>query len=67
MSITLKAARVNKNLTQKQAGELIGVSPETIGSWETGKRSPNLDKIPAILKTYEVSFDDLIFLTKSSI
>lgn len=67
MSITLKAARVNKGLTQKQAGELIGVSAETIGSWETGKRSPNLDKIPSILKVYEVGFDDIIFLSKSSI
>lgn len=67
MSITLKAARVNKGLTQRQAAELIGVTAETIGSWETGKRSPNLDKIPSILRTYEVNFDELIFSSKSSI
>lgn len=34
MPITLKAARVNSGLNQKEAAELIGVSRATIMSWE---------------------------------
>lgn len=67
MPLTLKAARVNKGLTQKQAAELIGVTAETIGAWEGGKRVPNLCRLEQILKTYEIDFDELIFLPKSSI
>lgn len=59
--MTLKAARVNRNLTQKEAAELIGVTPETISAWESGKRYPNLNKIPDILKAYNVTFDELDF------
>ena len=62
MKITIKAARVNKNLSQKEAAKLIGVSKDTVGSWDRGKSMPNSKYIPAIEKVYEVSYGDLIFL-----
>lgn len=34
MRLTLKALRVNNNLTQRQAGERVGVSEETWANWE---------------------------------
>lgn len=37
MAITLKAARVNKKLSQKKAAKLIGVSVSMLSKWETGK------------------------------
>ena len=55
MKITIKAARVNKNLSQKEAAKLIGVSKDTVGSWDRGKSMPNAKYIPAIEKVYEVS------------
>ena len=36
MQITLKAARTNASLTQKEAAERIGVTVDTIGNWERG-------------------------------
>lgn len=62
MKITIKAARVNKNLSQKEAASLIGVSKDTIGAWDRGKSMPNAKYIPAIEKVYGVSYKDLIFL-----
>jgi DNA-binding XRE family transcriptional regulator len=35
--ITLKAARVNADMTQDEATERIGKSKQTIVNWETGK------------------------------
>ena len=32
--------RKNKNLTQEQLGELLGVNNRTISRWETGKNMP---------------------------
>lgn len=67
MAISLKAARVNADLTQKEAADLIGVTPETVLAWEKGRSFPTVDKLPKILETYRVTFDDLIFLPSSSV
>ncbi|MBE6882923.1 MAG: helix-turn-helix transcriptional regulator [Ruminococcaceae bacterium] len=32
---TIKELRENKNLTQKQLGEIISVSDKTVSKWET--------------------------------
>lgn len=59
---TLKSLRANKNLTQKQAAELIGVSPFTWGNWEKGKTYPSLLEILKIEKSFNVAFSDINFL-----
>lgn len=62
MKMTLKAARVNKELTQKKAANLIGVNVSTLSKWESGKSCPTNKRIPKILEVYNVSYDELIFL-----
>ena len=39
--ITLDAARINARYTQIEAAGLLGIAPETLRAYETGKRSPN--------------------------
>lgn len=60
--ITLKAARVNANLTQTEAAKRIGVTRDTISNWETGKSSPNVRIFKVIEKVYGVPYDSLNFL-----
>lgn len=62
MQITLKAARMNKQLTQRDAAARIGVTSDTIGNWERGKSFPNAMQIKRIEEVYKVRYDDLIFL-----
>lgn len=62
MAITLKAARVNRGLTQSEAGKLLGVSQYTLGNWEAGKTFPDALQILKIQEVYGVGYDDLIFL-----
>lgn len=64
MEITLKAARVNKNLTQKEAAERIGVSSDVISNWERQVSFPNVLQLKAIEKTYGVTYSQLIFSPK---
>ncbi|MDE5621309.1 MAG: helix-turn-helix domain-containing protein [Ruminococcus sp.] len=62
MPITLKAARVNSGLNQTEAAKLIGVSRSTIMSWEKYHSFPNVIHLYAIERTYNVKYDDIIFL-----
>lgn len=62
MKITLKAARINKGLTQHEAGKIIGVSRDTISKWERNECVPNIRYISAIERAYGVKYDNLIFL-----
>ena len=64
MKITLKAARVNNNLTQKKAAEEIGVSVDTIRSWEKSETFPSAEMIPRIERVYRISYDNIIFLPR---
>lgn len=63
--MTLRAARVNCNLTQEQAAKLIGVSPETIRKYEAAKTFPDVPVIRRIEEVYGVPYSDLIFLPQN--
>lgn len=62
MSITLKAARVNRNLNQKDAAKLIGVSVSTLQNYESGKCFPDVPIIKNIERVYKIHYADIIFL-----
>ena len=61
MALTLKALRVNSGYDQKKAAQLIGVTPETLGSWERGITFPNVPQITKIEKLYGVNYADINF------
>lgn len=60
--ITLKAARVNKGLTQKKAAEMLGISEYTLINYEKGKSSPDVYVLKKIENLYEVPYHKIIFL-----
>lgn len=64
MALTLKACRVNKNLTQVEASKLIGVTKETLSNWEQEKSYPSIKHIEKLLDVYGVAFDDVNFFNK---
>ena len=63
MQISLAAARVNANLTQRQAAERISIDKSTLSKWENGKTSPRADQLEQLCCLYGVSIDE-IFLNK---
>lgn len=65
--ISIRAARVNVGLLQKEAAEQLGVSNKTLGNWENGVTFPPADKIPAICELYSVPYDYLNFLPTDSL
>jgi transcriptional regulator with XRE-family HTH domain len=67
VKISLRAARINADYSQKEAADRLGVSNKTLGNWENGVTFPSADKIPAICELYGVSYDQLNFLPSSSL
>lgn len=66
LKITLKAARINVGLSQKEVAKILGVSNKTIHSWESGGTSPGAKYIDAICKLYGVSYNDINFSPTNS-
>jgi DNA-binding XRE family transcriptional regulator len=60
--MTLKAARVNKGLSQKAAAKSLKVSNKTLCNWEKGKTVPNARYVNAICELYGIGYDNLDFL-----
>ena len=64
--ISLKAARVNAELSQHEASAKLGVSNKTLCAWERGEVMPRADKIKEICELYNMPYDNIIFLPKGS-
>ena len=56
----LKRLRLNKGLTQEQAAEALGVSPQAVSRWETDAAYPDITLLPGLAMFYGVSLDELM-------
>lgn len=59
---TLKAARVNVGLSQKEAAEKLGISEFTLINYELGKTYPDVPVLKRIEALYKVPYHKIIFL-----
>lgn len=66
MKLTLKAARINKGLTQKDAAKLMGVSRNVISNWERQISFPDVLQVKRIEEVYGLQFQEIIFLPSES-
>lgn len=66
MTMTLKAARVNRNLTQTEAAEKLGISKYTLWNYENGRSYPDVRVIKEMEKLYKLSYDDINFLPNNN-
>lgn len=57
--ITLKAARVNRDLTQDALAEMIGVRRETIHNWENKRSFPNAKRVSDLCNALGVNYEDI--------
>ena len=59
MQMSIKAARVNKGLTQQELADEVKVAKKTVWSWENGKTKPTIDKIEPLCLALGVEYDDI--------
>lgn len=56
----LKELRKEKNMTQVQLAELLGVSKGTVAMWEIGKREPNFETLDALSDIFDRRIDYIL-------
>lgn len=60
-NLALKAARAEKDLTQKDLAEAVGVSRQTINAIEKGEYNPTIKLCRSICRVLGKGLDDLFW------
>ncbi|MCH8556646.1 MAG: helix-turn-helix transcriptional regulator [Balneolia bacterium] len=60
-NIKLKVARVQKDLTQEELADIVGVTRQTIGMIEAGNYNPTLNLCIEICKALDKTLNDLFW------
>ena len=54
----IKELRIEKELSQRQLAKLVGVSQKAIDYWERNVNEPKASYIIALVKIFEITFDE---------
>ena len=65
MGEKLKSLRIEKNLTQKQVADRIGLAISAVSSYESGTRYPSYDVLVKLARIFHVSTDYLLGMTNT--
>jgi len=60
----LKVLRSQNGITQTELAKVLGVSQQTVGSWEKDKSTPNYDLLKQIARYFKVTTDYLLGYSK---
>ena len=52
--------RKERDMTQEQLGEVLGVTNKTISRWENGNYMPSIEMLQLLSQTFEVSINELL-------
>ena len=59
MKIKLKALRINKDMSQAQAAEALGITVRTLQNWESYTTSPTAMQLVKLSELYGCSLDNI--------
>ncbi|MCP4991429.1 MAG: helix-turn-helix transcriptional regulator [Colwellia sp.] len=60
MGTRVAELRKNQNITQIQMAKILGVSQQTINSYEVGRRRVPASTLPILAHTFSISIDELL-------
>ncbi|MCI5655182.1 MAG: helix-turn-helix transcriptional regulator [Candidatus Pseudoruminococcus sp.] len=66
MQISLKAARVNAELSQQSVANMLKISKSTLISWEKGRTSPDVLQMQKLCEIYQMPLNNIILQSKST-
>lgn len=58
---TLASLRAENNLTQRDLAKILNISSGPVGMYESGKRTPSLNKSIEIAKIFNVAVESISF------
>ena len=57
---TIKKLRRERDMTQEQLAECLGIAAASVSQWECGKTSPDISQLPVLAHIFEVTTDHLL-------
>lgn len=57
---TIKNLRRQRNMTQEQLAEYLGITSRAVSQWECGRTAPDITQLPVLANIFEVSADVLL-------
>ncbi len=59
MGRRIRAARIERNMTQTELADVMGVSFQAVSNWERGNSMPDIGKLPELCEWLGVTFEQL--------
>ena len=56
----IASKRKEKNMTQSELAEKLGVTDKSIGNWENGRNMPDLSLLKPLCKELDITVNDLL-------
>ena len=56
----IKTARTEKNMTQMDLADAMGISFQAVSNWERGNSMPDIAKLPELCQILDLNMDDLM-------
>lgn len=56
----IKAARTEKNMTQMDLADTLGISYQAVSNWERGNSMPDIAKLPDLCQILDLNLDELL-------
>ena len=60
LGTNLKQLRKERNLTQEDLAECLGVSPQTVSKWENNFSMPDISCLPVLADYFGITVDALL-------
>ena len=60
IGLKIKQLRREKNITQEELGELVGLTSKAISRWENDTSYPDITLLPILANIFEISVDELL-------
>ncbi|MCR5087528.1 MAG: helix-turn-helix transcriptional regulator [Lachnospiraceae bacterium] len=64
---TLRTLRRQKNVTQENLANHLGITPQSVGKWERGEGYPDITLLPKIALYFGITVDELLNVDKARI
>ena len=64
MKVSIKALRINAELSQQEASDEIGVTVRTLQNWENNITAPTAPQLVTLCRVYGCTLDDIFLPNK---
>lgn len=63
----LTELRLEKNLSQQELSDIVGITPQAISKWERGESIPDISILEQLSEIYNISINEIISGTRKSL